>query len=304
MTNTNTIAMSKSGTPFSGLGRMIGAELFKLRKRTMTKVLIIILVAVIALVNFLFLAISKLPPIGSGQGIARIQDYLGLSAAIPFALYLIASFGSVLAIIMAASSMGNEYNWKTIRTALISSESRFKFLTAKLVSLAILILAGMLIGVVAGFIMGLVTTGIGGYAYNFSFATGSYFWEQFLQFWRTFFVITPYALLGFLMAIVGRSAMPGISAGIGVQFLESIITMFMVLAGGWIAKVPDYLLSANVNAITALNNLPQGFGKEMGNGGTSQTLPSVPHAFLILGIYAMAFLALGYYLFRKRDVTG
>ena len=283
---------------------MIGAEFLKLRKRTMTKVLIIILVAVIALVNFLFMAISKLPPIGSGQGIARIQDYLGLSAAIPFALYLIASFGSVLAIIMAASSMGNEYNWKTIRTALISSESRFKFLTAKLVSLAILILAGMLIGVVAGFIMGLITTGIGGYAYNFSFATGSYFWEQFLQFWRTFFVITPYALLGFLMAIVGRSAMPGISAGIGVLFLESIITMFMVLAGGWIAKVPDYLLSANVNAITALNNLPQGFGKEMGNGGTSQALPSVPHAFITLGIYAMAFLALGYYLFRKRDVTG
>ena len=304
MTNTNTIAMSKSGTPFSGLGRMIGTELFKLRKRTMTKVLIIILVAVIALVNFLFLAISKLPPIGSGQGIARIQDFLGLSAAIPFALYLIASFGSVLAIILTASSIGNEYNWKTIRTALISSESRFKFLTAKLVSLAILILAGMLIGVVAGFIMGLVTTGIGGYAYNFSFATGSYFWEQFLQFWRTFFVITPYALLGFLMAIVGRSAMPGISAGIGVLFLESIITMFMVLAGGWIAKVPDYLLSANVNAITALNNLPQGFGKEMGNGGTSQALPSVLHAFIILGIYALAFLALGYYLFRKRDVTG
>jgi ABC-2 type transport system permease protein len=304
VTNTNTIAMSKSGTPFSGLGRMIGTELFKLRKRTMTKVLIIILVAVIALVNFLFLAISKVDLPGSGPGMGNIQDFLGLSAAIPFALYLIASFGSVLAIILTASSVGNEYNWKTIRTALISSESRFKFLTAKLVSLAILILAGMLIGVVTGFIMGLVTTGIGGYAYNFSFATGSYFWEQFLQFWRTFFVLTPYALLGFLMAIVGRSAMPGISAGIGVLFLESIITMFMVLAGGWIAKVPDYLLSANVNAITALNNLPQGFGKEMGNGGTSQALPSVPHAFITLGIYAMAFLALGYYLFRKRDVTG
>ena len=283
---------------------MIGAELFKLRKRTMTKVLIAILVGIIALVNFLFLAISKVNLPAGGPGIGRIQDYLGLSAAIPFALYLIASFGSVLAIILTASSIGNEYNWKTIRTVLISSESRFKFLTAKLISLAILVLVGMLIGVVAGFIMGLITTGIGGYAYNLSFATGSYFWEQFLQFWRTFFVITPFALLGFLMAIVGRSAMPGISAGIGVFFLESIITMFMVLAGGWIAKVPDYLLTANVNAITALNNLPQGFGREMGNGNPSQALPSVPHAFLILGIYALVFLALGYYFFRKRDVTG
>ena len=75
-------------------------------------------------------------------------------------------------------------------------------------------------------------------------------WAQFLQFWRTFFIIMPFALLGFLMAIVGRSAMPGIATGIGVVFLEEIITAFMRLAGGWIAKVPDYLLNANVSAIT------------------------------------------------------
>jgi len=290
-------------TPFSGLGRMIGAELFKLSKRTMTKVLLIILVVVIALINFLLLAISKVDlPGGGGPGAGDIQQLLGLPAAIPFAFSLIASFGAVLAIILTASSVGNEYNWKTIRTALISSESRFKFLTAKLVSIAILVLAGMLIGVVAGFIVGLITTGIGGYAYNFSFATGSYFWEQFLQFWRTFFVIIPFALLGFLMAIVGRSAMPGIATGIGVLFLESIITTFMSLAGGWIAKVPDYLLSANVNAITALNNLPMGFG---GAGGTGTIVaPSIPHAFITLSIYSLAFLVLGYYLFKKRDVTG
>jgi ABC-type transport system involved in multi-copper enzyme maturation permease subunit len=282
---------------------MIGAELFKLRKRTMTKVLLIILVAVIALINFLLLAISKVDLPGGGQGMGSIQDLLGLPAAIPFALSLISSFGIVLAIILTASSVGNEYNWRTIRTALISSESRFKFLTAKLVSLAILVLIGMLIGVVAGFIVGLITTGIGGYSYNFSFATGSYFWEQFLQFWRTFYVIVPFALLGFLMSIFGRSAMPGIATGIGVVFLESIITTFMRLAGGWIAKVPDYLLSANVSAITALNNLPQGFHAGTG-AGNLENVPSIPHAFITLGIYALVFLVLGYYLFRKRDVTG
>jgi ABC-2 type transport system permease protein len=292
------------GTLFSGLGRMIGAELLKLRKRSMTRVLLIILVAIIALVNFLVLAISKVNfPAGGGQRINELRDLLGLSSAIPFAFSLIASFGAVLAVILMASSVGNEYNWKTMRTALISSESRFKFLTAKLVSVALLVIAGMLIGVVAGFIVGLITTGIGGYSYNFSFFTGSYVWQQFVQFWRTFFVIIPFALLGFFMAIYGRSAMPGIATGIGVYFLESIITAFMSLAGGWIAKVPDYLLSANVNAITALNSLPQGFG--MGNGSASTIVPpGVPHAFITLSIYSLAFLALGYYLFKKRDVTG
>jgi ABC-type transport system involved in multi-copper enzyme maturation permease subunit len=114
-----------------------------------------------------------------------------------------------------------------------------------------------------------------------------------------------FSLLAFLMAIVGRAAMPGIATGIGVFFLESIITGFMRMAGGWIANVPNYLPSANVNAINALNNLPSGF-RMLINGGsaTGVVLPSLLHALVTLGIYSLVFLVLGYYLFGKRDVTG
>ena len=302
---TNAISSQKTDTLFSGLGRMIGAELLKLRKRQMTWVLLAILVGIIAIVNLILLAISKSNVLPStGPRLERIQNLLGLPYAIPFVLALITTFGIVLAIILTASSVGNEYNWRTIRTELISSESRFKFLVAKLVSLGILILIGMAIGVITGFIMGLITTALGGYAFSFSFFTGSYAWAQFLQFWRTFYIIMPFALLGFLMAIVGRSAMPGIATGIGVVFLEDIITAFMRAAGGWIANVPNYLLGANVSAITALNNLPKGFGGGIGNGGTAYTLPSLLHAFLTLGLYSLIFLFFSFYLFRKRDITG
>jgi ABC-type transport system involved in multi-copper enzyme maturation permease subunit len=297
---TNTTSLKTTDSLFSGLGRMIGAEFLKLRKRQMTTVLLFILIGIVVLVNFILLAISKAKLPTTGHAMGNIQNYLGLPVAIPFALMLISSFGSVLAIILTASSVGNEYNWKTLRTALISSESRFKFLVSKLVSLAILILVGMLVAIIVGFIMGFITTALGGYKFDLSFATGSYFWTQFLQFLRTFFVIIPFALLGFMMAIFGRSAMPGIATGIGVVFLESIITAFMSLAGGWIAKVPDYLLSANVSAITALNGLPKGFG----GGGQNEVFPSVTHAYVILSVYAVAFLFLAFYLFKKRDVTG
>jgi ABC-2 type transport system permease protein len=280
---------------------MIGAELFKLRKRLMTRVLLGVLVGVIVLVNLLLLAISNVTIPGADEH-NNLQNLLGLPAAIPFAFMMISSFGTVLVVIMAASSIGNEYNWRTIRTALISSESRFKFLTAKLVSLVVMTLAGMLIGVLAAMVMSLITTAIGGYAFDFDFITGSYLWDQFLQFWRTFYVIMPYGLLGFLMAIVGRSAMPGIATGIGVGFLETIITTFMVLAGGWIARVPDYLPSANVNALMALNNLPRGFGGMLGGG--SDNLPDPVHAVIVLAVYSLVFLGLSYYLFGKRDVTG
>ena len=289
-------------TLFSGLGRLIKAEFYKLQKRTMTKVLIIVMVGIIVLVDFLLLAISNvnLPP-GMGGG-GRIENLLGLPSAIPFSLTLISSFGAVLTIILMASSTGNEYNWKTIRIAMTASESRFKFLAAKLISVSLFVLAGMLISVAAGFIASMLTTAIGGYAFNFDFATGSYLWAQFLQFLRTFFVIMPYAALGFLMAIVGRSAMPGIATGIGVVFLESIITTFMVLAGGWIATVPNYLLSANVNSIVSLSDLPTGFGRGIG-GGIEENLPSPSHAYITLAIYTVAFLVMAFYFFRKRDIT-
>jgi len=288
--------------------RLISTELFKLRNRSMTWILLYVLVGIICIFYLLLFAISRIDvrSLGpSSEGPFRggnIQNLLGLPIAIPFALSTLSSLGSLLAVILMASSIGNEYNWRTIRIALISSESRLKFLGAKLISVSILILIGMIIGVVSGFIMSMITTAIGGNAFDFSFATRTYLWDQFLQFWRTFYVIMPFTLLGFLAAVAGRSAMPGIAIGIGILFLEPIITGLMRLAGGWIANIPDYLLAANVDAINALNNLPGEFGG--GFGLTVTQPPSASQAFVVLAGYIVVFIAVAFYLFHERDVTG
>jgi ABC-2 type transport system permease protein len=285
--------------------RLISAELYKLRHRAMTWVLLYVLIGILAILYLLLLAVSKVQmPVHGVEQLGEIKNLLGLPLAIPFALSMLSSFGSVLAVIMIASSVGNEYNWRTMRTALICSEGRLRLLGAKLISVGLLMLIGMLIGVAVGLLMSLLTTAIGGYAFDFSFATGSYLWGQFLQFWRTFYVMMPYVLLGFLFAILGRGAMPGIALGIGVYFLESIITLFMGLAGGWIAKIPDYLLAANARAITSLADLPQEFSSGMGMGGAQLASPSLPHAFILMGAYSLACVGVAFYLFRKRDVTG
>jgi ABC-2 type transport system permease protein len=285
--------------------RLIAAELLKLRKRNMTWILLGILVGIMMLLHLLLFAISRLTLPGTTSGeVTNLQNLLGLPLALPFALSILASFGAVLAVILMASSTGNEYNWRTIRLALISAESRARFLAAKVISVAIIILIGMVAGLATGFIMSLITTAIGGNSFDFSFASGSYIWQQFTQFWRTFFVIFLFSLLGFVFAVLGRSAMPGIAVSIGILFLEPIITGFMRLAGGWVSSVPNYLFSANANAINALNQLPGRFGGGGGFGGLNVELPSVTHAFVVLGIYMLVFLAAGFYLFHKRDVTG
>ncbi len=284
--------------------RLIRAELFKLRKRLMTRVLLFVLVGVMIVLYLLLLAIGTSIPAHGPEEIATIQNLLTLPQALPFTMAVLSSFGTILAVVLVASAVGAEYNWRTLRTMLICSESRLKLLGAKLVAAGILILIGMVVGVAAGFLMSLITTAIGGYSFDFSFATNGDLWDQFLQFWRTFYVVMPYALLGFLLAVVGRSAMPGIALGIGIFFLESIVTTFMSAAGGWIARIPDYLLAANVRAITALNNLPQGLGMGMGGGTLTGQTPEIWQAALTLAVYSLVFIGLAFYLFRKRDVTG
>ena len=284
--------------------RLIAAELFKLRKRLMPRVLLYILIGIIIILYIVLLLTADRADIpGHGPEERQvIQNMLGLPIAIPFALLIISSIlGTVLAIILVASCIGSEYNWRSIRTMLISSESRFKLLGAKLIATGIFILAGMIITVIAGFIMSLITTAIGGYAFNFEFMTGEYLWNQFVHFWRTFFVLIPYALLGFLMAIVGRSVLPGIALGIGIFFIESIISSFLRLAGGWVEEIPNYLLAANAQVISALADLPEGFSQMGGNRAFE--LPGTTHAFITLAIYSVVFLSLAFYVFRRRDVT-
>ena len=279
--------------------RLIGAELYKLRKRLMTRVLLFVLVGIMIVLYLLIYAISRIAiPAHGPDEVGVMQNILGLPLAIPFALSILSSFGTILAIILVASSIGTEYNWRTIRTMLICSEGRLRLLGAKLVAATILILTGMVIGLVTGFLMSLITTAIGGYSFDFGFATSGYIWDQFLQFWRTFYTLVPYTLLGFLLAVVGRSTMPGIALGIGIFFLESIVTAFMSLAGGWIARIPDYLLAANVRALTAMNTLPQGMSMGMADGGFSSSTPEVWQASLILFGYSLLFIGMAFYLYR------
>lgn len=289
------------------MNRLIGAELFKLRKRGMTRTLLFVLMGILAIMYLILFAVSnvELPagPGGQGLGSGDIQTVLGLPVAVPFALNMISSLGAILAVILMASAMGSEYNWRTIRTTVTASESRFKLLGSKIIAVLILVLIGMVVGVLTGMLMSLLTTAIGGNAFDFGFITGDYIFDQFLQFWRTFFVMIPFIFMAFLLSIAGRSAMPGIALGIAVLFFEPIITGLMGLAGGWVADIPNYLLAANVSAITALADLPASFSGGMGFA-QSDTLPSVTHATVVLSIYSVAFVTYAFYLFRKRDVTG
>jgi ABC-type transport system involved in multi-copper enzyme maturation permease subunit len=109
----------------------------------------------------------------------------------------------------------------------------------------------------------------------------------------------PYILTAFFLTVLGRSAAAGIGFGIGILFLEPMISALLKQISGWASNIPDYMFNLNVQAI---NNLADSSAKFSINGSIS-SLPTPLHAFIVLSVYIIGFIAVAYYLFQKRDVT-
>ena len=293
------------------MARLIRAEIYKLRKRSMTYILLLILIGLIALI----MSISQAVALNSStvttvtNGVSSTQVVQGVAANVHFLHDAITStiamlgglIGVVLAVVLIANGLGSEYGWNTMRPYLLCSESRAKVFTSKLIADAIFVVAGMIIGVIAVILLGVLFTAIRGFSWSLDASLMSFTGHQLLNFVRAFYVILPYGLLAFLFAILGRSTAAGIGFGIGASVLETIITGLLSIAHGWLAKIPNYLLSTNIQKISSL---AQSSGGVTINVGSSSTAPSVLHAFIVLAVYWVVFTAISYTIFQKRDVTG
>ena len=194
-----------------------------------------------------------------------------LKDAITGVMSILGSIGMILAVVLVANAIGSEYSWNTMRPYLLCSESRLKMFTAKLIAAAVFIVSGMIIGMLVAILLGALFTALRGYSWGMGIGTMSFTGHQLLNFVRTLYVMLPYILLAFLFTVLGRSTAAGIGFGIGASVLESIITELLMMAHGWLAKIPDYLLRVNINVISALS---QSNGGVTINLGSNSTAPS------------------------------
>jgi ABC-2 type transport system permease protein len=288
------------------MARLIKAEIYKLSKRSMTYILLLILIGLFALI----LSITEANPsimTTETNGInttvpAVAANIQFLQGAITSTIAMLGGFiGVVLAVVLVANGMGSEYGWNTIRPYLLCSESRSKMFASKLIADAIFVMAGMIIGVITVILFGILFTAIRGYSWNLGASTLSFTGSQLLDFTRAFYVILPYALLAFLFTVLGRSTAAGIGFGIGASVLETIITGLLSSAHGWLAKIPDYLLSINVSKITSLSGASGGVTVY---GGPNTPMVTSLHSFVVIAVYCVVFTAIAYTIFQRRDVTG
>jgi ABC-2 type transport system permease protein len=290
--------------------RLIAVEFYKLRKRMMTWVVALLLVGLVILLYSVLWNISgRVTFFGDRQNGIRftgedLRRALFLQGAVPFSLEIVATFGTLLAVILAAGTVGSEYAWGTVRLMATASSGRLRLISARLFVVSVLIAIGALLAVAVALAYSTIITLTSGGS-DFSFLTAGFVKEQFFAYARTLFVMAPYVSLAFAAAVLGRSTLAGVGTGMGVAFLEPVVSNLMRLGGNPWKSIPNWLINANTQVITLQNAVPEPlprFGPSR-REVVSQGLHSPEVAAIILALYIVAFIAVAFVVYRRRDIT-
>lgn len=284
---------------------LMAAEFFKLRKRMMTAVLALILVALVVLLYSVLWSISGRATVDGGLFTGEeLRRALFLQTSVPFSLSVVSSFGIILAAILAAGAAGSEYSWGTVRLTATAANGRIRLIAAKLLVVCALVVAGTVLTVAVGMVFSSVITYTSGGS-DFDFITLTFLRQQAEAFGRTLFVLSPYVAMAFAGATVGRSTLMGVGASIGFAFVEPIIAALMRLGGSPWEDIPRFFINANVLVVLAQNELPEvlpRFGPSR-RDLADEHFNSPEMATLVLALYVVFFVALAFYVYRRRDIT-
>ena len=216
----------------------------------------------------------------------------------------------LLIMILGASTMGVEYGWGTLRTALTRGVGRWQFLGAKVLMLLLLGGAGFIIvglGVVAISLVfaSLISGDGGGLADSGQWSTVA------VMFAKAVYGLAPYIMLALFVSVLTSSSSIGIAISMAYFFVELIL--IQVLGGLFdsFSTVTDFLLGPSIAGWMAQtgvqsNALIAEAGVFTQTGGLVRVseLPGQLHAFLVLTAYIAVLGGAALWLIQRKDVAG
>ena len=211
-----------------------------------------------------------------------------------FGVGLVSGLGSVMLIVFAASHLGTEYGWGTLRTLLAHGAGRGAFLASKAVSLALFALVFVIVGTLASVAASFAVSAVAGFDLS-GFDVG----EVANAAGRGLYTFFPYMALATVIALWSRSAGAGIAVGLVVYFAESLVAGILVSLNRDYASIVNYGISRNVSSVTR-QTVVSTAGDPL---NATSTLPDPAQAALVLAIYTAVFVALAFWRLRTRDVT-
>ena len=207
-------------------------------------------------------------------------------------------FAPILIIILAASIMGTEYGWGTLRTTLTRGTGRWQLLASKLVLVLLACAAGFIIVAVIVAVASLIAAVIPPDEVNRLDEAGK--WSDIaLNFVKAVYALAPYIALGTFLAVLSQSSAAGISIALGYYVIELIASPLLNVTS-WGENIADFLLGNNVNewmqsAVVEV---------EISSASSAANQPDTLQAFLVILAYTAVLCAAAFWIFLRRDIAG
>lgn len=284
--------------------RLLRSEIFRLRRRWMPWVLLLFMIAV-GVGFYVLIYVSAQAQInavrdgtlpsqpGQLEAMQEALRELRPDRVQSFGVGIVSGIGSVMLIVLAASHLGTEFSWGTLRTLLAHGAGRGQFVASKALSLALFSFVFMVVGVVAAIAGSYLVTTMANESRD-----GLDLAAVIDRAARGYFVFLPYMALTALIALWARSAGAGIAAGLVVYFTESLLAQLLVQFNRDFANIVNYGLSRNASALTRV-----AVTTSVSPDPSFATLPDQGQAALVLAIYTVLFVALAFWRLRTRDIT-
>ncbi len=338
---TPSVMMGKSDY-LSVLLRLTAAELYKLRRRTLSKVAASISIGAIV-VAFLLIAVYLVtqvnapatnfaPPLCSqvsqsqAQNTvcvnhqptqaelahykqARIKDLASSSLILPGSLniiYMVTIKSIILVltlIIVTGTIVGGEYSYGTVRLLFTRGPTRIQFLLAKVLTIATCVIIGLLTMTVVGVLLGYALYPISGLVPDFHFFTAAWPGHALLIVLIQMLGWFTYAILALFIGTLGRSTVAGIAGGLIWPFMELIMNNILPGLGGMIGGSLGKFLGAIPDYFVG-NNINALLQNLSHSSGTGPVSSlSDLHTLLVFAGYLVVCISLSCWLTVKRDVT-
>ena len=268
----------------------VAAELFVLRKRASTWILLGLWILLATLFSYVLPYAGEVARGSLTQLLP--QGLVGnLMSAFPF-------FGGVFALMLGVLSIGSEYGWGTLRTLFIQRPGRLRTLAAKLLALAVALIVFVVLVFVAGAASSYLIAQLEGAAVSWPSA-----WLLIRAFGAGWLILAVWAALGVMVAVLSRGT--ALAIGIGILYALVIEGLLSAFAGGVsvLEWVVDFFLRTSGYSIVRALGTPAEAIADNGPGSFSGPYVGSGQALLVLGVYLVLALALSAVLLRRRDVA-
>ena len=334
---TASVVMGKTD-PLSVVLRLAAMELYKLRRRKLSKVLLFLgigAIIVLFLAIFLIVNVEKsLPassfapaptcsttatastcvnhPLPQAALVKRQQatvDGTSQNFQLPGSLFavmelaVITGFLTPLIIILTGAVVGGEYSFGTLRLIFTRGPTRIQFLLAKVLATLICVTIGLLTLAILGLLLGYLLHFVVGSAFDLHFFTGAWLGHAFLYLLAGMLGWFTFAMIAVFFGTLGRSTTAAIVGGIIWIFVEPVLKISLLISAGSFGGSIGNFLSAIPDYFISTNigTLLQNQANFM--QGAPVDASSDLHALLIIAAYLIVTIGLSCWLTLKRDVT-